>query len=71
MKNNIKKLREELGISQEQLANIVNIPVEELNDIESNKNIPSLLTARDITKALKKDFIADVFLFEEWFFLKS
>ncbi|MBO6110779.1 MAG: helix-turn-helix domain-containing protein [Methanobrevibacter sp.] len=65
MKNNIKKLREELGISQEQLANIVNIPVEELNDIESNKNIPSLLTARDITKALKKDFIADVFLFEE------
>ena len=65
MKNNIKGLREELVISQEQLANIVNIPVEELNDIESNKNIPSLLTARDITKALKKDFIADVFLFEE------
>lgn len=65
MKNNIKGLREELVISQEQLANIVNIPVEELNDIESNKSIPSLLTARDITKALKKDFIADVFLFEE------
>lgn len=65
MKNNIKELREKLGLSQEQLANLANISVEELDKIESDKTIPSLLTAHDITKALKKDFIADVFFFEE------
>lgn len=65
MKNKIKELREDLNISQKQLAHLVNISVYDLKDIEDNKLCPSLITAHNIAKTLKKDSIADVFIFEE------
>lgn len=65
MKNNIKQLRKDLGLSQQQLADAVDISVEKLDSIESNYCMPSLLTAYSITIALKKDYIADVFIFDD------
>ena len=65
MRNNIRQLREELNISQEQLASLADISVEELDDIENNRLIPSLITANNIKNALNEDFIANVFIFDD------
>lgn len=65
MRNNIRQLREELNISQEQLASLADISVEELDDIENNRTIPSLITANNIKKALNEDFLANVFIFDD------
>lgn len=65
MRNHIRKLREELNISQDQLAREADIGIEELDAIENGRLEPSLVDAHRITKALKKDFIADVFIFDE------
>lgn len=65
MRNNIRQLREELNISQEQLASLADISVEELDDIENNRLIPSLIAANNIKKALNEDFIANVFIFDD------
>ena len=65
MRNNIRQLREELNISQEQLASLADISVEELDDIENNRLIPSLITANNIKKALNEDFLANVFIFDD------
>jgi len=63
--NNIRQLREQLDISQEQLASLADISVEELDDIENNRTIPSLITANNIKNALNEDFIANVFIFDD------
>lgn len=65
MMNNIRQLREQLDISQEQLASLADISVEESDDIENNRTIPSLITANNIKNALNEDFIANVFIFDE------
>ncbi|MBE6494987.1 MAG: helix-turn-helix domain-containing protein [Methanobrevibacter thaueri] len=65
MMNNIRQLREQLDISQEQLASLADISVEELDDIENNRTIPSLITANNIKNALNEDFIANVFIFDD------
>ena len=65
MRNNIKQLREQLNISQEQLASLADISIEELDDIEKGRTVPSLITANNIKKALNEDFIANVFIFDE------
>jgi len=65
MRNNIRQLREELNISQEQLASLADISVEELDDIENNRLIPSLITANNIKNALNEDFLANVFIFDD------
>lgn len=65
MMNNIRQLREQLDISQEQLASLADISVEELDDIENNRLIPSLITANNIKNALNEDFIANVFIFDD------
>ena len=65
MMNNIRQLREQLDISQEQLASLADISVEELDDIENNRLIPSLIAANNIKKALNEDFLANVFIFDD------
>lgn len=65
MNNNIEQFSEQLGISQDQLAILAGISQDELNDIENGRVEPSLMAAYKITKALKKDFIADVFLMDD------
>lgn len=65
MKNNIADFRNDLKISQKQLAETVQIPIEDLDAIEKDELEPTLIDACKITRALKKEFIADVFLLNE------
>lgn len=61
MKSKIKELRKELRITQEELAETVNVTRQTIIALEQGKYNPSLLLAYKITKALKKKYIEDVF----------
>lgn len=61
MKNNINRLRTQLNITQAELSILTDIPIDELDAIESDQVEPSLIDAHKITKALKQEFIASVF----------
>ena len=64
MKNNIKELRKEKGLTQDNLAKLVGISRQSINAIENNHMSPNLVHAFKITKALGKNYIEDVFLYE-------
>lgn len=64
MKNRIKQLRESLGLTQEQLGELVGVSRQAINSIETEKFEPSIWLAYDISKIFKCS-IEDVFLFEE------
>jgi putative transcriptional regulator len=64
MKTNIKKFRKELKITQEELADSVNVARQTIIALEKGKYNPSLILAYNITKALHKKHIEDVFYFE-------
>jgi predicted transcriptional regulator len=51
---NIMKLREEKGLSQRQLAKLLNKPQSTITRIETGKTDPRLSTIFDIAKALGK-----------------
>lgn len=65
MKNNIAIFRKELGMTQKQLAHAIGLSVEDLNAIENNTLEPTLIDAKRIVKALKKEYIAEVFMLKE------
>lgn len=52
MENQIKKYREEKGISQGKLAELCNVSRQTINAIENNKYDPSLQLAFDIARTL-------------------
>ena len=60
MKNNIKELRKNKGISQEILAKKCNVTRQTINAIENNKYDPSLNLAFNIAKILNKK-VDDIF----------
>jgi putative transcriptional regulator len=60
MKNNIKVLRAEKGITQEELADKVNVTRQTIIAIEKNKYIPSLELAYKISLFFNKK-IEEVF----------
>lgn len=64
MKNKIKQFREYLGITQEQLGEIVGVSRQAINAIETEKFEPSIWLAYDIAKVFHSN-IEEVFLFEE------
>ena len=64
MKNCIEQLRTQMDITQEELSKLTDISVKELTAIENNQIDPSLIDAHKITKALKQEFIASVFVLE-------
>ena len=55
MKNNIKKLRNELKISQKDLAESLNVSRQTINAIETGKFDPSLTLTIKITRFFNKD----------------
>ena len=65
MKNNIAIFRKELGMTQKQLAHAIGMSVEDLNAIEKKTLEPTLIDANNIVKALKKEYIAEVFMLKE------
>ena len=64
MKNRIRELREERGIIQEQLGELVGTSRQAINAIETEKFEPSIWLAYDISKVFGCP-IEEVFLFEE------
>lgn len=64
MKNKIKQFREHLGLTQEQLGELVGVSRQAINAIETEKFEPSIWLAYDIAKAFHST-IEEIFLFEE------
>jgi putative transcriptional regulator len=63
MQTRIKEFRAKLGITQEELAQQVNVRRETILFLEKGKYNPSLQLARDVARALKTT-IEDLFIFE-------
>jgi putative transcriptional regulator len=64
MKNKIKELREERGLTQVQLGKLVGVSRQAINAIETEKFEPSIWLAYDISNVFECS-IEEVFLFEE------
>lgn len=64
MKNRIKELRTKLNITQEELAQAVNVRRETIVFLEQGKYNPSLNLAYNVAKKLKIK-IDDLFIFEK------
>ena len=64
MKNRIKELREQKGLTQEQLGEMVGTSRQAINAIETEKFEPSIWLAYDISQVFECP-IEEVFLFEE------
>jgi len=65
MDNNIASLRKDLNMTQQELADKVDVTRQTIIALERGRYNPSLLLAFRITKALSKDLIEDVFCFSE------
>ena len=64
MKTRMKELREELGMTQEELARVVDVRRETILYLEKGKYNPSLKLAHKVAKALNR-MIEEVFIFDE------
>ncbi|HQM24687.1 MAG TPA: helix-turn-helix transcriptional regulator [Candidatus Pacearchaeota archaeon] len=62
MKTRIKELRTKKGLTQEDLAKLVNVRRETIVFLEQGKYVPSLKLAYDISKVFKQR-IEDIFDF--------
>ena len=61
----IKERRKELKLTQDELANLVNVTRQTIIALEQGKYSPSLKLAYEIKKALKVYNIEEIFIFEE------
>ncbi len=61
MKTKIKEYRKELKITQEELAEVVDVTRQTIIALEQGRYNPSLLLAYKIKKALKREYIEDIF----------
>ena len=64
MKNRLKVLRAEHDLTQEGLANAVEVSRQTINAIEKGKFDPSLVLAMKLSRLFKTE-IEDIFIFEE------
>ena len=64
MKNNIKKLRNELKISQKNLAESLNVSRQTIKAIETGKFDPSLTLTIKITRFFNKS-LEEIFIMEK------
>ncbi len=64
MKNKISFYRNKLNITQQELAEAVEVARQTIISLEQNRYNPSLELAYRITKALKQKKIEDVFILE-------
>ncbi|HHV10027.1 MAG TPA: helix-turn-helix transcriptional regulator [Clostridiales bacterium] len=64
MKNRIRELREQRGLTQEQLGELVGASRQAINAIETEKFEPSIWLAYDISSVFECS-IEEVFIFEE------
>ena len=64
MKNKVRQLRKEKGLTQEQLGEIIGVSRQTINAIEKEKFDPSLPTAFKMSRLFDRP-IEGFFLFEE------
>ncbi|WP_304125802.1 helix-turn-helix transcriptional regulator [Methanosphaera cuniculi] len=64
MKTKIRYLRQEMGISQQELAKLAGVTRQTINALENGRYNPSLVLAYKITKILKQKYIEDVFILD-------
>ena len=64
MRNKVKELRLQYGLTQAQLGDNVKVSRQAINAIETNKFDPSIWLAHDLAKFFKLS-IEDIFIFEE------
>jgi putative transcriptional regulator len=64
LKNNLKALRQEQSLSQEELASILGVSRQTINSIETGKFDPSLKLLIKITRFFKAE-LESIFIFEE------
>lgn len=64
MKNRVKELREQRGLTQEQLGELVGTSRQAINAIETEKYEPSIWLAYDISRVFARS-IEEVFLFDQ------
>ena len=65
METKIRQFRQEKGITQQQLADLVGVTRQTINALENARYNPSLLLAYHITKILGKNAIENDFIFDE------
>ena len=64
MKNNLKALRQEKSISQDELASILGVSRQTINSIETGKFDPSLKLVMKMTKHFNVP-LEQIFIYEE------
>mgnify|MGYP002519576812 FL=1 len=64
MKNNIRVARAEVRMTQQQLADAVDVSRQTINAIESGKFVPSTLLALKIARTFEKQ-VEEIFSLEE------
>jgi putative transcriptional regulator len=64
MKTKIREYRKELKMTQEELAETVDVTRQTIIALEQGRYNPSLILAYKVTKALKRKNIEEVFIFE-------
>ncbi len=64
MKTNITAARKTLGLTQQELADKVDVTRQTIISLEQGRYNPSLLLAHQLRKALKKERIEDLFVLE-------
>ena len=65
MKTRIKEYRKELKMTQEELAEAVDVTRQTIIALEQGRYNPSLILAFKVTRALKRRYIEEVFDLEE------
>ena len=65
METKIRQFRQNKGITQQELADLVGVTRQTVNALENSRYNPSLLLAYKITKHLGKNFIEEVFVMND------
>lgn len=64
MKNRLEELRKELGIRQEELAEVLEVSRQTIGSLENGRYNPSIMLAFKIAKYFNMS-IEDIFIYEE------
>lgn len=64
MENKVKEYREKSGLTQGQLAQIINVSRQTVNSLETGKYNPSIFLAHKLAKTFHVT-MEDLFIFEE------
>ena len=65
METKIRQSRQKLGMTQQELADLVGVTRQTVNALENARYNPSLLLAHNITKTLGEKHIEDLFIFDD------